>query len=154
MQAADSDYQSKVQLARSQRQELLDTLRPQAVKALLDLINECDSGLTLQLQKYGMFFLLTSVPDVTLTLDQASFHEKLLLGNGLCISPLKGQNSNQGLRSLRDVIQQIHNTRDLDLYVSSFASKAGGKTSDIRYERHPVKTTTMPSDDIQKLTWV
>lgn len=54
VQAADSDYQSKVQLARSQRQELLDTLRPQAVKALLDLINECDSGLTLQLQKYGM----------------------------------------------------------------------------------------------------
>ena len=54
VQAADSDYQSKVQLARSQRQELLDTLRPQAVKALLDLINECDSGLTLQLQKYGI----------------------------------------------------------------------------------------------------
>lgn len=55
VQAADSDYSSKVQTARSQRQELVSTLRPQAVKALLDLINECDSGLTLQLQKFGWF---------------------------------------------------------------------------------------------------
>ena len=53
VQAADSDYQSKVQLARSQRQELVSTLRPQAVKTLLDFINECDAGLTLQLQKFG-----------------------------------------------------------------------------------------------------
>lgn len=53
VQAADSDYQSKVQLAKSQRQDLISTLRPQAVKSLLDLIIECDSGLTLQLQKFG-----------------------------------------------------------------------------------------------------
>lgn len=54
MQAADSDYSSKVQTAQSQRQELLSTQRPQAVKAILELINECDSGLTLQLQKFGL----------------------------------------------------------------------------------------------------
>lgn len=54
VQAADSDYQSKVQLAKSQRQELVTTLRPQAVKSLVDLIRECDSGLTLQLQKLGL----------------------------------------------------------------------------------------------------
>lgn len=53
MQAADSDYSSKVQTAQSQRQELVITQRPQAVKAILDLINECDSGLILQLQKFG-----------------------------------------------------------------------------------------------------
>ena len=53
LQQADSDYQTKVQAARSQRQELVSALRPQAVKALQDLINECDSGLTLQLQKFG-----------------------------------------------------------------------------------------------------
>ena len=74
------------------------------------------------------------VPDAVL----ASFNEKLLLGNGICVSPLKGQNNNQGLRSLRDVVYQIDNTRDLDNYVSSFASKAGGRNPDIRYERHPV----------------
>ena len=55
VQAADSDYSSKVQVARSQRQDLISTLRPQAVRALQDLINECDAGLTLQLQKFGKF---------------------------------------------------------------------------------------------------
>ena len=53
MQAADSDYSSKVQSARSMRQELLTTLRPQAIQAVEQLITECDSGLTLQMQKFG-----------------------------------------------------------------------------------------------------
>ena len=53
MQAADADYASKVQTARGQRQELISTQRPQAVKAIQELISECDSGLTLQLQKFG-----------------------------------------------------------------------------------------------------
>lgn len=57
VQQADSDYSSRVQNAKSQRQELVSTLRPQAVKALQDFINECDSGLTLQLQKFGIFRL-------------------------------------------------------------------------------------------------
>ena len=53
VQQADSDYSSKVQMAKTQRQELVSTLRPQVTKALQDLITECDSGLTLQLQKFG-----------------------------------------------------------------------------------------------------
>ena len=53
VQQADADYSSRVQTAKNQRQELVATLRPQATKALQDLINECDSGLTLQLQKFG-----------------------------------------------------------------------------------------------------
>ena len=138
VQAADSDYQSKVQLARSQRQELISTLRPQAVKSLLELINECDSGLTLQLQKFGGYRLEWSSAQFYSRHSVASFNEKLLLGNGLCVSPLNGQNNLQAPRSLRDVVFQIDNTRDLDNYISSFASKAGGKGSDIRYERHPV----------------
>ena len=54
LQQADSDYQSRVQTAKSQRQELVSSLRPQAVRALQDLISECDSALTLQLQKFGI----------------------------------------------------------------------------------------------------
>ena len=54
VQQADSDYSSRVQNAKNQRQELVSTLRPQAVRVLQNLINECDSGLTLQLQKFGM----------------------------------------------------------------------------------------------------
>lgn len=53
VQQADADYHTRVQTAKSQRQELVSTQRPQAIKALQDLINECDSGLTLQLQKFG-----------------------------------------------------------------------------------------------------
>ena len=54
VQAADSEYSTKVQSTQSQRQELINTIRPQAIKAIQDLINECDSGLSLQLQKYGI----------------------------------------------------------------------------------------------------
>lgn len=50
---ADSDYSAKVQAAKGQRQELVNTSRPQAIKALQELIHECDAGLTLQLQKFG-----------------------------------------------------------------------------------------------------
>ena len=56
LQGADSDYASKVESAQSQRQELLSSLRPQAVSNLQELIMECDSGLTLQLQKFGMVY--------------------------------------------------------------------------------------------------
>lgn len=123
VQQADSDYSSRVQSAKNQRQELVSTLRPQAVRALQDLINECDSGLTLQLQKF------------------ASFNERLLLGNGLCVSPLKGQSNDTGSRSLRDIVFQIDNARDLNNYVSSFASKVGN-SGEIKYERHPTFTSS------------
>lgn len=53
LRAADEDYASKVQAAQSQKAELLAKLRPEAVKALEDLIKECDSALTLQMQKFG-----------------------------------------------------------------------------------------------------
>jgi hypothetical protein len=53
VQAADADYASKVQAAQGQRSELWSKTRPEAVKALEDLIKECDSALTLQMQKFG-----------------------------------------------------------------------------------------------------
>lgn len=53
LRAADEDYATKVQAAQSQRAELLAKTRPEAVKALEDLIKECDSALTLQMQKFG-----------------------------------------------------------------------------------------------------
>ena len=59
VQAADSDYSTRVQAAQSQRQELLSSLRPHAIKALQDLINECDAGLALQLQKFGALYQMS-----------------------------------------------------------------------------------------------
>ena len=71
-------------------------------------------------------------------LPSASFNERLILGNGLCINPLRGQSSNLGPRSLRDIVSQIDNSRDLSNYISSFASKVG-YSGDVKYERHPVR---------------
>ena len=134
LQAADSDYASKVQAAQSQRQELSAGLRPQAVTALRELIDECDSGLTLQLQKF------------------ASLNEKLLLGNGLCVSPLKGTSSEATpeTRSLREVIQQIDNERDFRDYMLSFSNKAGTKPSEIKYEKHPALTNPRPTQQFSQ----
>ena len=121
VQAADSDYASKVQTAQSQRQELVSTLRPQAVRALHDLINECDSGLSLQLQKFALL------------------NEELLLGNGLCVSPLKSQPNGavSPNKSLREIAHQVDNQKDFRDYILSFAGTAGSRTSEIKYEKHP-----------------
>jgi len=56
-QAAAADYESKVQIANANRQEVVATVRPQAVGALRTLVRECDAGLTAYLQKYGAFDL-------------------------------------------------------------------------------------------------
>ncbi|KAI9776020.1 MAG: hypothetical protein M1839_000622 [Geoglossum umbratile] len=120
LRAADTEYASKVESANVQRQELLSSLRPQAVKALQDLIAECDSGLTLQLQKF------------------ASFNEKLLLSNGLTICPLNpSAGSNPESRSLRDVVYLVDNEKDLKSYVMGLSSKVQPKATEFKYERHP-----------------
>ena len=53
-QAADLDYAERVKQAKGLRDSLVSSGRPKAVKALQELISECDSALTLQLQKFGM----------------------------------------------------------------------------------------------------
>jgi hypothetical protein len=53
LQVADADYSAKVQAAQAQRSELLTKQRPEALRAVEDLIRECDSALTLQMQKFG-----------------------------------------------------------------------------------------------------
>ncbi|KAM3068249.1 Rho GTPase-activating protein [Clarireedia jacksonii] len=120
VQAADADYASKVQIAQSQRSELWSKLRPEAVRALEDLIQECDSALTLQMQKF------------------ASFNEKLLLSNGLNISPIRTKEQGSSNRSLRDAVNSIDNEKDLSNFISSFAGKVPPKATEIRYQRNPV----------------
>lgn len=53
VQAADQDYQSKVQTLQQERNQLLNATRPEAIRALQDIVKECDSGLVLQMQKFG-----------------------------------------------------------------------------------------------------
>lgn len=120
-QAADTDYMGKVQTYQSEKATMESTTRPEAIRALQDLIRECDSGTTLQLQKF------------------ASFNEKLLLSNGLVISPLKNAAAPSPYPpSLKEVIHAIDNKKDLEDYITSWHSKLPPKTSEPKYERHPV----------------
>ena len=120
VELADQDYQGKVQAAQVQRQELTDSLRPQAQKAIQDMITECDAGLSMQLAKYAMI------------------NEKLLLGNGLVVSPMKSSNTSSG-KSLREVAQGIDQNRDFEDFVLGFSDRVPN-TPQNTYEQHPVMT--------------
>jgi len=121
VQAADTDYLGKVQNYQSEKANVETSTRPEAVRALHDLIRECDAGTTLQMQKF------------------ASFNEKLLLSNGLVISPLKNAAlPNQHSRSLKEVIQGIDNNQDFETHIKGFYSQITHKGSEPKYERNPV----------------
>ena len=53
VQGADQDYQGRVQTLQTERTELITRIRPETVRALQDILRECDSGLVLQMQKFG-----------------------------------------------------------------------------------------------------
>ncbi len=77
-----------------------------------------------------------------LTRFAASFNEKLVLSNGLSISPLKG--GPEG-RSLRECILSIDNDKDLNDYLSSHHSKLPPRTGLPKYERNNVGFSSMAS---------
>ncbi|EYE96214.1 putative Rho GTPase activator (Rgd1) [Aspergillus ruber CBS 135680] len=119
VQNADADYSSKVLAAQAARQELVSTHRPQAVLNIQQLTRECDAGLTLQLQKF------------------ATFNEKLLLGQGLSISPVKDSPA-VGPKSLYEVIYTIDNQKDYHDYVLSHeGNPAAVAKEQLKYECHP-----------------
>lgn len=136
VQAADQLYNSQVNQVRNQRDELSNKLRPEAVMSLQELIKECDSATTLQMQKFGKRFkLIYLIPTNYLV---ASFNEKLLLSNALNVSPMPGSDQGKQARSLRHAVHAIDNEKDLSNYLSSFASKVPPRTAEIKYERNPV----------------
>ncbi|KAK0656791.1 hypothetical protein B0T16DRAFT_45806 [Cercophora newfieldiana] len=122
-QAADQDYMSKVQIVQVERSDLITKTRPETVKALQDIVRECDSGVVLQMQKF------------------ASFNEKLLLSNGLNISPLK---NSPDARSLRETIMAIDNDRDLQDYLNSYYPRMPPKGGEPKYERNPLLDQNRP----------
>lgn len=124
----EAEYEAKVMAARSTRQELVNSLRPQTVHALQELIHECDSGLTVFIQKYA---ILT---------------EKVALNNGLTISPFKSDNSiiPTRNRSFRDVVRVIDNEKDFVSYVASYQSKLPPpeqRDPEMQFIRHPTRSS-------------
>ncbi|KAM0325182.1 hypothetical protein ACHAQA_007721 [Verticillium albo-atrum] len=127
VQGADQDYHGKVQHLQSEKHELVTRTRPDAIRALRDLVTETDSGVTLQMQKF------------------ASFNEKLLLSNGLSISPIKAGPESGGARSLREAVMAIDNNKDVNDYVAGQQNRLPPSSGEIKYERHPVLTPHQPT---------
>ncbi|EXJ64363.1 hypothetical protein A1O7_00699 [Cladophialophora yegresii CBS 114405] len=122
LEAADADYAAKVDSAQSLRNELLSTHRPQTTNALQELTREIDAGLSGQVQKF------------------ANLSEKLMLGYGLCVTPMKAQSSvpGQSPRSLREAASGISNERDFIDFVLAASTKAPPqRANEIKYEKHP-----------------
>lgn len=146
VQAADQDYQHKVQMLQQERGQLVTTTRPEAIKALQDIVRECDSGLLLQMQKFGkqawlFFFSINCLRSAQLMLRTASFNEKLLLSNGLSISPLKtGNASRPESMSLREIVSNVDAQRDLNEFLVANHNKVPPRTGEPKYERHPVRS--------------
>lgn len=79
----------------------------------------------------------------------ATFNEKLLLGNGLLITPLSDSNNPEKMqRSLRDIVHQIDNERDLQTYIKGHSSRIPSRSGDIEYKQHPV-SIICPSIEVQ-----
>lgn len=130
VQAADQTYQGHVNNLQTEKSHLQSTVRPEAVKALQELITETDAAVALQMQKF------------------AAFNEKLLLGNGLIVSPFKTptpENAGQP-RSLRHAVGAIDNVKDFNDFVAAQHSKVLPNT-EVKYERNPLlkpPTSSMP----------
>jgi hypothetical protein len=78
VQAADASYQNHVQTVLQEKQVLESTTRPEAIQSLQDLIKELDSGLALQMQKFGMLSTLCFEP---LSLALASYLSTLTVSS-------------------------------------------------------------------------
>ncbi|KAA8899772.1 Rho GTPase activation protein [Sphaerosporella brunnea] len=117
--AAAFDYEVKVQAAQAQRLELVNSLRPQLVHAVHEMVNECDSGLTAYVQKYSQL------------------NEKLVLSNGIAISPFKGAHVTES-RSLRDIVSSIDNDADFKSFWASHSHKmpASPKEPEAQFKQH------------------
>jgi hypothetical protein len=123
LQGADQIYYGQVQTLQSERAKLLATTRPEAVKALRELITETDAVVALQLQKFS------------------AFSEKLLLSDGLIIRPLaeEGINSQQQ-RGLHEAATIVDSSKDLADYILAHHGRVPPNQVPIEYEKHPILT--------------
>ncbi|TQV93231.1 hypothetical protein V2A60_010334 [Cordyceps javanica] len=120
-QNADQTYYTHVQTLQTEKSQLEASHRPEAVRALQDLVYETDSATTLQMQKF------------------AAFNEKLLLGNGLIVYPFKNQpgETTPQPRSLRQAVSSINNERDFNEFILAQQSKVAPAT-EVKYEKNPL----------------
>lgn len=70
----------------------------------------------------------------------ANFNEKLLLSNGLSVSPINGPGGESSAqpRSLRQAVSSINNDKDLNDFITSQHRNMQHNVGEIKYERNPV----------------
>ena len=83
----------------------------------------------------------------------AAFQEKLAVNDGQVISPqpLKGSSTSPS-PSIGQLIFAIDNDKDFDDYVLKHASKVPTTHSDVKYEKHPVRSSAYTHLAFPKLT--
>ncbi|KAF3315010.1 hypothetical protein TWF173_004224 [Orbilia oligospora] len=100
LEMADMEYVRQVELTNKIHSDLFHAERPQSVKALRDLILECDAGLSLQLQKF------------------VALNESFALNNGRAVS------GNGGESDLRKALLAVDDEADMNGFIMEFASKS------------------------------
>ncbi|KAF3917288.1 Beta-chimaerin [Arthrobotrys entomopaga] len=118
LEAADMEYNRQVEMTNKVHSDLFHNERPQTVKALRDLILECDAGLSLQLQKF------------------VALNESFVLNAGRTISAAGGPDGD-----LRKALNTVDDERDMHGFIMEFASKAPPQKLGLikfNYERHQI----------------
>lgn len=127
--AAEAEYRQRVDSAKKLRNELINKLRPVSVKELKELVLECDSGISLQLQKY------------------ANLSETLTLNAGFIVSPLKPTGGSMaGPPSMKELASKVDNEKDF--YESIFEGVKQGNQplnrQQVEFRQHPAFTAAYP----------
>lgn len=81
----------------------------------------------------------------------ASFNEKLLLSNGICISPIKNGDGPQQSRSLREATANIDDEKDLNDYLTAHHAKVPLGHGEPKYERNPVSLRKSLDSELSSL---
>lgn len=140
-EAAQTEYQSRVDVAQRERRELVAIHRPAAVQALRELIAETDAALDLQMQKFGECSRKDQIQPIppTNTASIATLNEKLALNNGMAMCP-----PSDGLTpsppGLASAIAQLNSAEDFGDYVSSFTDKIPMTVQPVEFEQHRVSS--------------
>ncbi|KAJ6264135.1 Beta-chimaerin [Drechslerella dactyloides] len=133
LEMADMEYQKQVEVANRVHHDLFHNERPQTVKALRDMILECDAGLSLQLQKFGYDGWLIYNGIVAL-------NESFAFNNGRTVSSAGPEGD------LRKALLNVDDERDMHNFIMEFASKAPPQKlgpMKFTYERHPALSLPM-----------
>ncbi|KAF5092606.1 hypothetical protein D0Z00_004500 [Geotrichum galactomycetum] len=122
--SAESEYRQRVYTAEKQRKDLVNQIRPQNVRQLMNHIMECDSGISLQLQKYS------------------TLNEILALNSGFIVSPLKPVGSTTAPLSMKEMAAKIDD--ELDFYNDVIKIPTVRKQlnrPEVRFIQHPLMSS-------------